>query len=100
MADQSLESIQYNESEKHFPGTETIDNTWEHSDLRNWLNSSFYNDAFDNSEKVDIIETNVTASFDILDLILASDGWNASVGGEDDEWDEIESNGGYDTSYM
>ena len=61
MADQSLESIQYNESTKYFPGTEIIDNTWENSDLRTWLNDDFYNDAFTSDEKADIEASYVTA---------------------------------------
>lgn len=54
LADQSLDSMQYNESDK-------TDLTWEHSDLRAWLNDDFYNEAFDSYEQEDIMDSEVTA---------------------------------------
>ena len=41
--------------------TEQTDVTWETSTLRNWLNGTFYNEAFNSEEKPFIQTTNVTA---------------------------------------
>ena len=62
MADQSLESIQYNqEVNKTNPDTGELDLSWANSDLREWLNDDFYDDAFTSAEKEDINLTTVTA---------------------------------------
>lgn len=49
----SLDTIQYN--------TELVDTTWENCSLRTWLNSSFVNTAFTDSEKSEIESTFVSA---------------------------------------
>lgn len=62
MADQSLESIQYNqEVNKTNPETGELDLTWANSDLREWLNDDFYNEAFNSNEKAAINLSTVTA---------------------------------------
>ena len=49
----ALDTVPYNE--------ECEDVTWETCSLRTWLNSTFYNNAFNEEEKAKIINTNVTA---------------------------------------
>ena len=62
MADQSLDSVQYNEDfDKKNPETGELDLSWANSDLREWLNGYFYNEAFTSDEKADISLTTVTA---------------------------------------
>ena len=52
-----LDTVKYCEPSALFAGTECC--IWENSYLRNWLNNSFYNEAFTESEKNNIIETNI-----------------------------------------
>ena len=62
LADQSLESIQFNEDHiKMNPDTGEMDLSWANSDIRKWLNDDFYNIAFNSDEKADISLTDVTA---------------------------------------
>ena len=53
LSDQALDTVQYH--------TEYEDVTWEKSTIHSWLNSTFYNNAFNEEEKAKIINTNVTA---------------------------------------
>ena len=50
-----LDTVKYCEPSASFVGTDCC--IWENSYLRNWLNGSFYNQAFSESEKNSIIET-------------------------------------------
>ena len=62
LADQSLDSVQYNgQWDKKNPETGELDLSWANSDLREWLNDDFYNEAFNSDEKADISLTTVTA---------------------------------------
>lgn len=38
---------------------ESVDTTWKNCDLRKWLNNSFYNEAFNENEKKQIINMNI-----------------------------------------
>lgn len=53
IAENSLKSIKYNETE--------ADVTWETCTLRSWLNNDFYNEAFSQEEQNHIVLTNVVA---------------------------------------
>ena len=52
-----LDTVKYCKPSASFVGTDCC--IWENSYLRNWLNNSFYNEAFTESEKKNIIETNI-----------------------------------------
>ena len=41
-------------------------NNWEESEIRAWLNDSFYNNAFDKKERVNIIESNVECEKEVF----------------------------------
>lgn len=52
-----LDTVKYYEPSASFVGTDGC--IWENSYLRNWLNGSFYNQAFNEKEKNIIIETTI-----------------------------------------
>ena len=80
MADESLESIQYNEVVgKKNPDTDKVDLSWGNSDLRKWLNDDFYNEAF-NGEKEDIINTDVEGNNDNVYILSKNEALKSEYG--------------------
>lgn len=77
LADNALDAKQYNEEREFIK--------WKNCPLRTWLNDSFYNTAFTDKEKSNIMETNATNSsgdsvVDKVSLLSNIEACNASYG--------------------